>query len=79
MRVKKIHIADFPLFILFLGFVSTLGGAIWTLIYTFHLKQTSISYYNAIEQGIEELMFSAFFHVLLAVIIHIDIKRRENA
>ena len=79
MRIKKIHIAEFPLFILFLGFVSTLGGAIWTLLYTFHLKKTSISYYNAIEQGLEELVFSAVFHILLAVIIHFDMQRRENA
>jgi hypothetical protein len=78
MRIKKIHIADFPLFILFLGFVSTLGGAIWTLLYTVHLKKTCISYYNAIEQSIEELIFAAIFHVLLAIIIHFDIKRREN-
>ena len=31
------------------------------------------------EQGIEELVFSAVFHILLAVIIHFDMRRRENA
>lgn len=79
MFKKLIHMADLPLFFLFLGFVSTLGGAIWTLIYTFRLKATRLSYYDALGQGIEELAFSAMLHVLLAAAVFFDTKRRKNA
>ncbi len=78
MRFKPIHIAEPPLFFLFLGFVSTLGGAIWTLLYTFKLKETRLSYFDAIGQGIEELAFSAILHILLAVAVYFDMRRREN-
>ena len=78
MHRHSLPIAGLPLFFLFMGFISTLGGAVWTLLYTYHLKQTSLSYCHALGQGIEELTLSAVLHILFAVAVYLDIRRREN-
>lgn len=79
MQARPIHIANLPLFMLFLGFVSTLGGAVWTLLYAFRMKAVRLSYPDLIGQGLEELVFSAFLHILLAAAVYFDSRRRENA
>ncbi len=78
MHRHSLSIPGLPLFFLFMGFISTLGGAVWTLLYTYRLKQTSLSYCHALGQGIEELTFSAVLHILLAAAVYFDMRRREN-
>jgi len=78
MKRKVLHMDIHANFILYLGFVSTLGGAIWCFLCHGRLKELyPLSYPVVAEDGIAQLALSAALHILLAAVVWLD--RREKA
>ncbi len=79
VRFCKLSVKELPIWILFFGFISTLGGAVWHLLLCQRLREIlPLSYLTIARQSIEELTFAAALHILLAIVLFWDIKRKEN-
>ena len=80
MRIKKLHIENYPLLILYLGAVSTAGGGIWLWLQTRILEATRPLFcVSVLRAGLKELLLSAVLHLLLAVALAWDRKTRNAA
>jgi hypothetical protein len=78
MKWKSLHIANTPLFILYLGFVSTLGSAVWCFLCQSRIKALyPLSYRAVLSDGISQIALSAALHLLLAAAVWWDDRKRD--
>ncbi len=78
MRIQKLHIEDLPIFILYLGLVSTLGSAVWSFLCYDRLKALyPLSYRAVAADGIGQIALSAILHMILAALVWLDVRKKE--
>ena len=79
MKLRNLHIVTPHMFILYIGFVSTLGSAVWCFLYQNRLKELfPLSYRTILVDGITQIMLSAALHLLLAAVVWLDQRSRSS-
>jgi hypothetical protein len=79
MKLRNLHIADPHLFVLYFGFISTLGSAVWCFLCQDRLKELyPLSYRAVMEDGIHQIMLSAALHLILAAVVWLDARKQES-
>ena len=72
MSLKKIKLEISYLTVLFMGFISCLGGGVWLMIAKNIVDSRGIiGYGDYLTRGLEEITFCAILHIILAGIMMI--------
>ncbi len=80
MKFKNLHIVNPHLFILYIGFVSTLGSAVWCFLCQDRLKELyPLSYRAVLSDSLSQIVLSAVLHLLLAAVVWLDQRGKESS
>ena len=80
MKLRNLHIVTPHLFILYIGFVSTLGSAVWCLLCQGRMKALYPLSYRAVNaDAITQIALSAVLHLILAAVVWLDGRKRDSA
>jgi len=78
MKLRNLHIVTPHIFILYIGFVSTLGSAVWCLLCQHRLRELyPLSYRAVFSDAIVQIMLSAALHLILAALVWLDQRGRD--
>ena len=76
---RFLHIEDFPLFILYLGFLSTAAAGCWIWLQNrILLSIRPLACASVFRAGLEELLFAAALHLLLAGAVELFQRSRSD-
>ncbi len=78
MKLRNLHIVTPHIFILYIGFVSTLGSAVWCFLCQHRLRELyPLSYRAVFSDAIVQIMLSASLHLILAALVWLDQRGRD--
>ena len=79
MKREALHMENLPLFILCLGFLSTLGGAVWFFLCRTRLQTLyPFTYRNILTESLTQMALSAALHLLLSFAVWLDMRKRAR-